>query len=291
MSRKPRVKRKHKLRYHLINIKLLSNKREGRDAYVELFEELYRKKIIKKSEGDHAMIIRTMHRHAVGNDFMLTGLITRFTSVDGDDWVNIQNFEIEQPGIPKNYFPNPKETMYYFVPSAHRFALKIDQAISLNTVAEFLKKALSEIIEQGEQIEVIVEQASDVFEKILNATSVKRLIITITYTNADIEEGATEWLDDQLKDSQVGRAKLEFTSDQNENIIIENNKIIEGALGLAQNNGTVEARIIDSEDNKKKTVKTSLHPKSDEIEENLADNLLPGLYNKIMNTYRKNEDT
>lgn len=287
-----RIKRKHKLRYYTINIKLRSNKRSGRDAYVEIMEELHKRRIIKKTGGDHAMIFRTMHRNYIGNDFMLTGLLTRFVSVEGDDWVNIQNFEIEKPEIPKNYFPNPKEVMYYFVPSAHRFALKVDQSFSLNVVADFLKQALLEIIERDEQIEVIVEQTSDVFEKILNAKSVRKLTITISYTNADITQGAEKWLDDLLTESQIGDLTLEVKSDQNDNILVNENVIIEGALALAQNNGTVVANIVDSEDDKRKTIKTSLHPKPDEVEETLQDNLLPGLYNKIMEKYRRNaEDT
>lgn len=277
--------RKPKLRFYLINVKLRSKKRGGKDAYVQLFEDLFKLRMVKKTEGDKAIIIRTMHRKEIGEDFMLTGHLTKFTNVEGRDWVNISNFEIEQPNVPTNIFPNPKEVMYYFVPSVHRFALKVDPSLSPNTVVSFLERALSEVIQPDEQIEVMLEQSSDVFDKIYKASQVSRLEITITYTNADQTANAEKWFDDELRDSNIGVAKLTFKADPQESIKVVGNTLVEGALSLAQNNGSVKASIVDSEDNRKKTVETTLHPKSDEVETTLEDNLLPALFNKIKNAY------
>lgn len=282
----PKSKKNPEIRYYLINIKLRSNLRTGPDAYVSLFEELKKKKVVKKTEGDKAMIIRTMHRHNVGNDFMLTGLLTKFTFVEGRDWVNTDNFEIEQPKVPKNVFPNPKEVMYYFVPLAHRFVLKTSSAFSPNIVVKFLKSALKEVISTDEQIEVNLEQDTDVYDKIFRASEIKKLIIEISYTNADPTEGALEFMDTELRESQIGKAKFIFSSDQNGNIIVGDNRLVKGAIELSQENGSVEATIVDSEDNKRKHVKTSLHPKMGRVEAQIEDNLLPALYNQIKEKYR-----
>ena len=124
----------------------------------------------------------------------------------------------------------------------------------------FFSKVTKDVLSFDEDFSVNIVQSADIFEEIYNAISVEKLFIAISYTNADdISEDATEWMDNQLRVSQTSKASLQFESDQNKNINIDTT-LIKGALGLAAENGEVEATVKDI-NNRRVRIITKNHPK------------------------------
>lgn len=283
IAKKKAVPKPKHARFFLFNIKLLSNTREGEMAYLDLFRYLHLKKVIADVQHDKQMILRTQFSKVVRRQTVLYGKISRFTKLTGKDWINLENFEIENVDIPKNRFPNLKETDYIFVPSAHRFAILKSADVGLSSANAFLKAALKKATDVGEQYDVYLEQSSDVFEQILEAEAIERLHIEISYTNDDIVEGAEEWMDQILKQAGIKNFTIDATADQNQNISIEN-QILSGALALAKSNGKAKARIV--EKNKRRTVITEDHPEDFQVSYKNPDEKVDSIAAKIINEFR-----
>lgn len=147
---------------------------------------------------------------------------------------------------------------------------------------KFLSNAVAQVIENDEQSEVIIEQSEDIFDRIINAESVKKLLISISYSNADTGDEAYEFMDSQIRESEMKRLKLEATPNQNGDIKT-GSLLIKGALKVAQSNGYVQATII--ENNTKIKIDTKTHPRilNTRCEEV---NLLGYVANQIMNIFR-----
>lgn len=271
---------------HIFNIKLYSSTRKGKDAYIELFNELYQKKITKPTGHSNNGILRT--QFSTANSDVIYGKISRFTLIDIEgEWLNMEKMEKDSYELPKHLFPNLKETDYYFIPEAHRLAVKRDSSVSLNTVTNFLNNALKEVVRQGEAFEVNIEQSISAFEEIFNAKRVASLEIDISYSNADFNEAATEYMDNELKSSNTQKVKMTFRPDQHNSIQVENSQIISGALGLAKSNGSAVAVIYD-DNNKRKTVETKSFPRLERMEAK-ADEIKSTIFDFITQTFRRGE--
>lgn len=271
----------------IINIKLMSNNRRGDEAYKEIVSQIKSQKIHIPVYGENQhMILRTQFSTLVRvgeqNIEVLYGKISKYVIIDGDDWINLSNMEVENVDLPANLFPNLKETSYFFIPRAHRFAFVKDQGISANYVHKFLSNAVNMVIETDEQSEVIIEQSEDIFERIINAESIKKLLINISYSNADTGDEAYEFMDSQIRESEMRKLKLEATPNQNGDIKTSS-LLIKGALKVAQSNGYAQATIV--ENNTRIKIDTKTHPRiiHTKCEET---SLLGYVVNQIMNIFR-----
>ncbi|WP_075317909.1 DUF4747 family protein [Bacteroides togonis] len=271
----------------IVNIKLMSNNRQGDEAYKNIVSQIKNLKIHIPIYGENQhMILRTQFstfaRVGEENIEVIYGKISKYVIIDSDDWINLSSMEVENVDLPTNLFPNLKETNYFFIPRAHRFAFVKDQGISANNVHKFLSNAVAQVIENDEQSEVIIEQSEDIFDRIINAESVKKLLISISYSNADTGDEAYEFMDNQIRESEMKRLKLEATPNQNGDIKT-GSLLIKGALKVAQSNGYVQATII--ENNTKIKIDTKTHPRilNTRCEEV---NLLGYVVNQIMNIFR-----
>jgi hypothetical protein len=277
-----------KSKYYVFNLKLLSNQRKGDQAYEDIISYLYQKKIIQDIQSDKQMLLRTQFSAKDGDKKYLYGKIAKFTKLDGKDWINLENFQIENVEIPKNRFPNLKETDYIFIPSAHRFAVLKSSEVGLASVNAFLNGALKAATNNNEQYDVWLEQSRDVFEEILDAVAIEKLEITVTYTNDDIVEGAEEFMDQLLKEAGVATLYIEASAGPDNKISVEN-QVFGGALALAKSNGKVTARIVNNED-KKVTLKTEEHPQEFTVEYEEHQEKTKAIAHQVIKEFRDGEE-
>lgn len=253
--------RERSYKIQVANIKLRSNRRRGNSAYADIIKEISAHKISIPVKGDIHMMLRTQFADVVRigdrNIDILYGKILKHTVLDGNDWFNKDSMEIESIDLPSNLFPNSKETDYIFIPEAHRFAIVNDRYININTVQKFLLGAIDSAISHDEQFEVFVEQDEDVFERIINAEAVTKLLVDISYSNADTGDEAYELIDTLLRESDSGRVKMEATPNQNGHINTDS-RLITGVLRVAQSNGYASATI--RENGRKYKIETKEHP-------------------------------
>lgn len=274
-------------RIQILNLKLMSNNRRGDEAYKDIVARIKNQKIHIAVYGENQhMILRTQFSTlvSVGNQNVevIYGKISKYVIIDGDDWINLSSMEVENVDLPANLFPNLKESDYFFIPRAHRFAIVHSQGISANNVHKFLSNAVNQVIGADEQSEVIIEQSEDIFERIINAESIKKLLIDISYSNADTGDEAYEFMDSQIRESEMRRLKLEATPNQNGDIKTTS-LLVKGALKVAQSNGYAQATIVENNTRIKIDTKTHpriLHIKCEEV------SLMGYVVNQIMNIFR-----
>ena len=272
----------------MINVKLMSEGRGGETAYTDIIKKINQKKVSIPIRGDRHMILRTLFNNVVevnGRNWdVLYGNISTYTVIDGKDWINLENMEVESVDLPRNTFPNLKESDFFFVPGAHRLAFVVKSGFSANAVEKFLKEAISQVIDEGEDFLVTKEQDESDFEQIFQADIVKKLEIDVSYSNQDVGDEAMEFMDEQIKTAHMKRMKIEGTPDNTGNINV-NVKVLKGAIGLAQHYGKVTASIIKNGVSSK--IITDLHPKTIAIrcKETL---LRKNIVTQIVNLFRIN---
>lgn len=253
------------LRYdvQIANIKLLSNRRGGNEAYVDIISKIHDQKISIPVYGDTHLILRTQFHDVVkienNNIEIQYGSISSYTVIDGNDWLNLNNMEVENINLPKNVFPSLKESQYIFIPTAHRLAIVKGDGISIKRVEKFLKEAIEQVIVEDEDFEVCVEQADDAFDRITMAEAVKKLFIDISYSNADTGDDAYAFMDQQIRVSEMKRLKMEATPNHNGDIRTDS-LLVSGALKVAQSNGSAKATII--ENGQRTKINTKEHPRT-----------------------------
>ena len=257
-----RKTRELKYDVQIANIKLLSNRRGGNEAYVDIISKIHDQKISIPVYGDTHLILRTQFHDVVkienNNIEIQYGSISSYTVIDGNDWLNLNNMEVENIDLPKNVFPSLKESQYIFIPTAHRLAIVKGDGISIKRVEKFLKEAIEQVIVEDEDFEVCVEQADDAFDRITMAEAVKKLFIDISYSNADTGDDAYAFMDQQIRVSEMKRLKMEATPNHNGDIRTDS-LLVSGALKVAQSNGSAKATII--ENGQRTKINTKEHPR------------------------------
>lgn len=272
----------------MINVKLMSRERSGDAAYIDIIQKINQNKISIPIRGDRHMILRTLYENVVevnGKNWdVLYGSVSTYTVIDGKDWINLESMEVQSVDLPKNTFPNLKESDFFFVPSAHRLAFVVKSGFSANSVEKFLNEAIAQVVYEGEDFLVAKEQDESDFEQIFMADVVKKLEIDVSYSNQDAGDEAMEFMDSQIKAAHIKRMKIEGTPDNTGNIDV-NVKILRGAIGLAQHYGKVTASIIKNGVTSK--IITDLHPKT--IALKCRETLLrKNIVTHIVNLFRNN---
>jgi hypothetical protein len=271
--------------YQVLNIKLISNLREGTDAYRQILENIFTNTINKPTTRGKRVVIRTMFPGELNGLKFFYGKISRYTDMENNDWLNITTKEVEHPEIDANLFPNLQETEYVFVPQAHRFIVKKSPHFTIYNAEDFFNKAIKDVISSDEDYNVVIEQSADIFEEIYRAISVEKLFIKISYTNSDdIGEDAVEWMDDELKDGRIKKTTLQFEANKNHSINLET-KLIKGALGLAVENGEVEASVKDTENRTRKII-TKNHPSEVRTSAPSEEGIKNVIFTQVMTKYR-----
>lgn len=283
-----RIIRDLNYKVQMVNVKLMSDKRSGDAAYIDIMQKIARNKVTAAVYGQKHMIFRTQFKDVVqvnGREWdVVYGSLSTFTVFDNnEDWINLQNLSVENVDLPTNLFPELKETEYFFIPGAHRFAFVWRSGFSIGKVEKFLDAAIKKVIEEGEDCLVNKEQEESEFEQIFQADEVKKLVVDISYSNQDIEDESFDFMSSQLQEGRMKRLKMEGTPDNSGNINV-GVKILKGALGLAKHYGKAQAKII--KNGVSSDINTDWHPKT--IAFKCKETLLrKNVVTEVVNLFRK----
>jgi hypothetical protein len=253
---------KHKIvKFNIYNIPLKSSIRRNTGGYRVLIQQMFMDRVNVALQGDRRMIIRSQFTSETrsGIEF-LYGKLVRYTFVQGDNWLDTITMERRNVTIPKNAFPNIKETDYIFVPSRHFFAVVKNVSFPPGNVVKFLKNGLTQLLDRTESISASVLQSSDIFSELYSARQIRKIKVKIAYTNDDNLEAGGDYIDKLLKRSHIGEYEIDAKADNTDNIDISKNKQLQSAIALSKSYGYTDAKVIDNE-GKKKRIFTEDHPK------------------------------
>ncbi|MBL7912641.1 MAG: DUF4747 family protein [Bacteroidia bacterium] len=261
--------------FYIINIPIKPNKEANAELYEKFFKSVFDRKKYMKIGKDKAAILRTYNK-SDSNHGIIYGYFSTFTRIDGKHWINLDNMEKESHEIPKNKFPNLRESYYFFFPKIHRFVvMKTSSGVSLKSVLAYfheLKKDLKE-----PDFEVFYELSKNSFKEILSAEVVNSLCIEVSYSNAGIGNDAFKFVDKDMKDSNTQKIKIEAKAEKGNGINIKESKILEGSLKLAESYGNATASV--TVNKRRRTIKTENYPFVLKIKSSLAD--FARFYNKL----------
>lgn len=251
-------------KFQVVNVKLMSAERSGDAAYTDVIQKIARNKVAASVSGQRHMILRTQFQDVVdvnGREWdVIYGKLCTFTVIDSNDaWLNLDNLEVQNVDWPTNLFPNLKETDYFFIPGAHRFAFVVKSGFSINNVVKFMDFALSQVISEGEDFSVSKEQDESDFLQIFQAEEVKKLVVDFSYSNQDIGDESLMFMTSQVQDAHLKRLRMEGTPDNTGNINV-GVKILRGALELAKHYGKATASVVNNGVRMK--IDTDKHPKT-----------------------------
>lgn len=265
--------------FYVINLPIRENKKENIPLYEDLIIALFKKRKPVLIAKDKAAIIRTMTSSS-GTNKIIYGSMSTFTMI-GKDWLNIEKLEKQSFELPKNLFPNLRESYYFFFPKYHRFLLmKSTNGVSLGNVVKYFINARDKKVSSHEY-DVHYEVSKDAIKEIMNADFVKTLKISVSYSNADIGSTAFKFVDKELKESNTQTLQIMAKSNREEGIDINKSKMLKGSLDLSKSYGSAEASIV--KNNKKRKVKTENYPFLLKLKSNIGDlqKFYNGLFHKL----------
>ena len=269
----------------LLNVKLHPSGNEKQ--YSNLLKSAFELRRPIRVRGEECMVLKSLKETECSitparKTKVLTGRIVRYTRIDGKDWFDLNTMDkAENVDIPSNVFPNLKETDYFFLPEAHRLVFVNNNGFSQNTVRSFFETLLKQILPGEDKFEVNIITDAVVVERILNASEIRRLMVRLSYSNADEHEAAADVLDRLLRGANVNRFTSEMVGD-----IVPSSEMVKAYLELSSNNGFAEASVKEQGETRFKRVRTTDYPQVVNITSDESSLILKiALY--VINRWRK----
>jgi hypothetical protein len=269
-------------KFYILNVKITSRNPVTDQIYRNLFEKSFTGKKTAHLAADTDGIIRQLF-NGKGTESQY-GVFCRYIKPEGQA-MNIDSLEIIDFEIPRNLFLNPKEASFVFYPDLHRIAIPSSSKLSLNTVKKMAEGIFRQTIGKSDSVEVLVEQSSDAFAKIIAAKEIKNVHIEITPSNADINKDATDFMDREIKMMGAGSLATDIRPGATGRLNVENSKVLQGFFGMAASNGHVKATII-NDDDKKEVINTEKHPAVFSVAAGSAEESRNPLYNVLKRRFR-----
>lgn len=277
--------------FYVINIKLRdkeSNNDLTKTDYVRIFERLYKNRVHKKSSATKHCILRNQFIEKIGEEVVyMSGLLAQFTYIENEKWFNLKSLDIDEEfSAPDGLFPDPKMTEYIFIPKAHRFCYKVSSEFQTNPypIKNYLQSALMEVCNSNEYIQVDVETEQTTIDKILVSPTIKKISIDINYSNFDNGGVLKKFVEDDVRESNMSRLKIEAIRKPGKSIEVNKSKILSGAISSAISNGEAIANVVDV-NGKNKIIKTTDFPLK-EFVRGFPSRFNALVHDKIMNLFR-----
>lgn len=289
----PRKEKEKYFNFYILNVKLKNrntNKHLKESDYIRLFKDLAQAKIHKASSSQKHCIIQSMFTDKDGNNVkFISGVLAQFTYHENINWYDLNKLEVNEDFvIPDGLFPDAKRTQYLFIPKAHRFIYISNSEFPTNpyTIKKYLNSALDEVVKKNEIVDVDVESDKSTLKKILEAPVIRKLIIEVNYSNPDNIPELQKFFDDDIRDANVGKAKIEATRKEGSSIDLVNSKFLYGAAQSSLSNGETLAKIEDI-NGKVEEVNTQRFPLKEKVF-GLSARMNDLIFEKIIKLFRNN---
>ncbi|UQA76721.1 DUF4747 family protein [Sphingobacterium siyangense] len=244
------------LKCYIINLKIHSDEVDKEKLYSDLIEQVFNLngfyvKIGTKFGLDLKKLDKlNLSKKDLGVEYSIlsqssfnifTGEFVKFKIEDENDkYYNTISKELK-PGDPNSIDkPNAIQIPFYFVPLIHRFFLPVKSNVTVKQVAFFFEKALLEIYEKPEFFNIDIAKSTEEIEKIYEFESLKKIEITVSYTNDDLGDDAKQFMDLLLKEANTNTYKGEFKAEKNDSLNMES-QLIKGGIELSKENGDLVA--------------------------------------------------
>lgn len=269
-AKKSQPEKKITTEFYGVNITVQSSARKGPEMYEKIFRQIFDNKRqidVGYGKGMILMEMNLLENEDGGETYrFFYGQMAKFTIIENNDWLDLENRVKTTHNLPPNLFPNLVVSEYVFIPYVHRFYFKTNSKITINNVVDYFQEALKELVGENEKYAVNQMSSKDVVDRILKAEVLMKLVVDLSYTNSDLNSDAKETLDDLIKVADAAKVHIELTPADKSKGLDTESTLVEGLVELAQENGYAQATI--KEVNQKRSIKinTKNHPKKTSVE-------------------------
>ena len=231
------------LRVKIVNIVLYPEDTQKIKNYIDYFKKIYVDKVTIKTFGDRFTRINSCYTSTDGN--VIYGTFANAAFFNPKDLaLDSDTNELVESGTDPKKGLGVKVWEYYFFPKYHRL-LFLDKETSGKQIIDFLNGAFNNYLDK-DNYQINTEKDREVIGRILNATSLSKLKVFVSYSNNDNNKGWKQIIDEQLKKSKPRRAVLELSGTKKEPIDVTSSEMVSGFVELSASNGHAEASEVTS---------------------------------------------
>lgn len=271
-------------KYCVLNVVITPVDSQKPERYTELIKKVKDNHVRINTFADKLMMIRLLFEQ----DGIIYGKLVNFVALQGNHWFNQATNDIVDVDVDPNLGPNSKEADFYFIPQAHRLAIKKNTKISLSQIQKFFELAFNEVTDENEEVIVNIVSTKDSIEKIIHANGVTRLYMRVSYSNNDNNEDFEAAIDKMFKEANITKATTELSGKPTNPIRLNENSYLGGQLRLCRENGYAEATVM--EGGKRVKISTDSYPEVNEIRYIDEEDLLSRIKSWILHISRRDEN-
>ncbi|PTN09842.1 DUF4747 family protein [Mangrovibacterium marinum] len=226
--------------FKVLNVKLVSRKETSSNIYHDLMQSVFDNDI-KINFKKHVGFINdfTAVSSPEGNYFY--GRVTK-AEIAGDNYELKKDNTLEVVEHEGQYYTNPVQAYFIFVPQAHRFAFLENEKIKIAWFKSFIVKSFQNVIGEDEKIDAIIKTTDTFVEDYLKTGDIRKIRIKLSYSNSDsFNNPAMKAMEENFKNTHLREVTLTGVSDKKGNIDLMNNEILNPLAGLAIDNGEISA--------------------------------------------------
>lgn len=276
-------------KWYVINIKARDVQTPQR--YIDAFEHINEQDPLIQLRGNRHISIKSYQKSQIlekdGTPRTLYLKLSAYDILNPDAFYDKKRKENVSLHWNPDIVANEKEVELIFVPKVHRAVFRINASVSLNYVVKYFIGSLN-VVEGEDLFDVDIVKDHDIIEKILTSYKVYKVDADISYSNADRSSGFRKILDDKLREAKAGRTRMTFIGSKDQPLSTEEDGMIAAVVGISESNGSVIARVKETQTSKVSTIKTQDYPLKLSVAIKDRENDYTELYNKIVTEYGNN---
>lgn len=245
------------LRLRMYNVVIHPAKMQSVEAYISLFDKIHTLARTYDTGTDK----RTKLRSYSKAEDVIFGTLINYSTLDGENWYDSSSDEVVTHRIEPNIFPNAKEWDFYFLPEKHRMAVVVKRGVSWIQFEKYMNKAFLDAAESLglDEVRFTNETSQEGIDEIFSLESIDSIEIEVSYSNNDTNDITAEFIDRELKKSNVNVYKTKATGTKLNPILLGNARSYLGSLVmLSKHNGFTKA--IGKFNHRTKKINTNNYP-------------------------------
>ena len=266
--------------WYVINLK--ARKNQSARHYVDAIREINSQDPLVEVRGNKCISIHSMEECNIldsdGLPQWIKLVITHYTIVDPSAFYNIREHKDVKMDWDRDIVANKKESELLIIPSVHKVIVKKSTKISLNNIVTYLEGALDSVEEETFDVTIVLEH--DFIKRIVSAHSVISFDAHISFSNPGHSSGFAKVFEDKVRDMNPNSLDISARGSVKNPLNKGKDGLIRAACTLAEENGTIDARIKDTETSKPIAVSSAKYPRVLRLSHYIND-IISTLYNEV----------
>lgn len=266
--------------WYVVNLKARAN--QCPRHYADAIREVNKQDPLVEVRGNKCISIHSMEEcNILDNDGLpqwIKLVITHYTIVDPSAFYNIREHKDVKMDWDKDIVANKKEAELLIIPSVHKVIVKKSTKISLNNIVTYLKGSLDCVEEETFDVTIVLEH--DFIQRIVSAHSVISFDAHISFSNPGHSSGFAKVFEDKVKGMNPNSLDIAAKGSVKNPLNKEKDGLIHAACTLAEENGTIDAKIKDTETSKPVAVSSAKYPRVLRLSHYVND-IVSTVYNEV----------